>query len=74
MFEETGDQLTSRYYVWCCPGGSMGYNVYDSYHKAVEKAKALAEGNKGHEFLVLRTICGVTYKTDPFAMRRFAKS
>ena len=71
---ETGDQPTSTYYVWCYPGSSMGFNVYASYDKAVEAAKALAEGNKGHEFLVLRTICGIKYKTDPFVMRSFAKS
>jgi len=63
--------VDSRYYVWCM-SENISYKVHDSVEAATIEAKRLAELNKGSAFTVVRAICEVTYRTDPFQIRNFA--
>ncbi len=47
---------------------------YETVELATTEARRLAELNPGLEFMVLRSLMGVTWRNDPWRVRQFCKS
>lgn len=58
----------SRYYIF---GQGVPTHIHDTVESAMLEAKRLAEKHTGQEFIVMRAICAVKYRTDPYEIKQF---
>lgn len=64
----------SLYLVWC-PASGLPTKRHDNFHAAMSEAKRLCAlpENEGLEFIVMRACQSVTYRTDPYITKCYAK-
>lgn len=64
----------SKYFVWGV-GKELPEKCTDSAEEAITEAKRLCmlPDNIGREFLILRTIQSIQYRTDPFVIKTYCK-
>lgn len=65
--------MNESIYVVFNPEGSLPKKKHPNVEEATAEAKRLAEANPGQQFIVMRAICSIQYRTDPFQITQYAR-